>query len=186
MACRHRFAYRWAVLSTLRFFGIVNAAIWLGAAVFLTFVAGPAIFSPAMLEVLPRYHAGRVAQILLGRYFILQHICGAVAVLHLVAEWLYAGRNPRRFGLWLLVVLVGLGLLGGFWLQPKMKDLHTVKYAANATPVQREAAGKSFGLWHGISQTMNLLMLGGVLVYFWRTVNASVPTRIGRNARLPN
>ena len=172
------------MLSALRFVGIVNAAIWLGSAVFLTFVVGPAVFSPTMLELLSRYHAGRVAQILLGRYFILQHVCGALAVLHLVADWLYAGRNPRRFGLWLLAILVGLGLVGGFWFQPKMKELSTIKYAPTATPAQQEAAGKSFGMWHGVSQAMNLVMLGGVLVYFWRLVKTEVPAKFGRTSRL--
>lgn len=174
------------MLSVLRFAGIVNAAIWLGAAVFLTFVAGPALFSTEVLELLPRYHAGRVAQVLLGRYFIFQQVCGGLAVLHLLAEWLYAGRNPRRFGLSLLAVLVGLGLAGGLGLQPRMKQLHSVKYAASATPVQRAAAGKSFRLWHGVSQATNLLLLGGVLLYFWRTVNAAIPTRIGGNLRRAN
>jgi Domain of unknown function (DUF4149) len=160
------------VLALLRFVGLVNAAVWLGAAVFLTFAAGPAMFSPEMADLLPRYHAGRVAQILLGRYFIFQYVCGGLAVLHLVAERIYAGRSPGRFGVLLLSLLVALGLAGGIWLQPKMRYLHAVKYAPNTTPAQKEAAAKSFGVWHGVSQSANLLMLGGVLVYFWRTANA--------------
>ncbi len=172
------------MLSALRFVGIVNAAIWLGSAVFLTFVVGPAVFSPTMLELLSRYHAGRVAQILLGRYFILLHLCSAIAVMHLVADWLYAGRNPRRFGLWLLAILVGLGLVGGFWFQPKLKELSNIRYATTSTPAQQEAATKSFGMWHGISQVVNVMMLGGVLVYFWRLVNTEVPAKFGRTPRL--
>ena len=167
----------------LRFVGLVNAAVWLGSAVFLTFAAGPAVFSPQMAEVLPRYHAGRVAQILLSRYFILQYVCSGIAVLHLLAEWLYAGRKPGRFDVTLVSVLLGCALLGGIWLQPKMKQLHVVKYATNTSLVQKEAATRSFGLWHGVSQSFNLVLLGGILAYFWRKTNDATLPRPLRSPR---
>ena len=169
--------------AVLRFVGIVNAAVWFGAAIFLTFAAGPAFFSAEMLDLLPRYHAGRAAQIVLARYFILQQVCGGIAVAHLLLEWLYAGRQPGRFGLWLLSLMVAVGLAGGLWLQPKLKHLHAVKYAPDTTTAQKAEAGKAFGAWHGVSQTANLLLTAGVLLYFWRTVNASAVPRLAKIAR---
>jgi len=35
----------------------------------------------------------------------------------------------------------------------------------------RLVAGQSFRIWHGVSQTANLLLLAGVLGYFWRVLN---------------
>jgi len=161
------------MLGLLRFIGTVNAAIWLGAAIFLTFAAGPAFFSGEMLQVMPRYHAGRAAQIVLERYFNLQLVCSLIAVAHLAAEWFYAGRAPARVQRLLLGGIVGLTLLGGWWMQPKLKSLHAIMYAPNTTEVQKAAAKRRFGMWHGVSQTANLLLTAGALVYFWQTTNAT-------------
>ena len=159
---------------------MVNAAIWFGAAIFFTLGIGPAIFSNEMRQVFGEnafpYYSGAVALVLLKRYFILQYICGAVAWLHLFGEWLYLGRLPTRFALGLLIVLVGLGLLGGVWLQPKMKNLRQTMYFG-ASPAQREAARHAFGAWHGASMAGNLVIIAGLLVYLLRV---SRPGEVGR------
>ncbi len=153
----------------LRFIGILCAAIWLGGSVFFTFVAGQVPFSPDMKELLgPGYYpyfSGAIAQIGIARFFSFQLVCGLVALAHLGAEWLYLERRNRRFLVWLLAVMLAMTLLGDHWLRPKMQKLHRAKYAQNYTPAQREAAARSFGLWHGISMTVNLFMLGGLVVY---------------------
>jgi hypothetical protein len=56
-------------------------------------------------------------------------------------------------------------LVADYWLQPKMRSLHKLKYAQNYSSVQRDAAARSFGMWHGIAMTVNLFMLGGLVVY---------------------
>ena len=74
-----------------------------------------------------------------------------------------------------------LSLLGGIWLQPKLKDLQQVKYAEHyrraATPQQREAAMKSFSTWHGVSQAMNLLMMLSLWVYLSRVIHTGEAPR---------
>lgn len=152
----------------------MNAAIWLGATLFFTFGAGPAFFSPEMRDLLREnypYFSGGVAQIVIARYFHWQLVCALIAVAHLLAEWLYLGRNPPRFTAALLGGILCLGLLGGFWVQPKLKSLHRVKYSPATTPAQRLQATASFRGWHGASQAMNLIVLIGVVVYCWRTTN---------------
>lgn len=169
------------MIGFLRFVGLMNAAVWFGASVFFTFGAGTAPFSEAMKQTLgPKnfpYFSGAIALIFIARYFQLQVICGLVALAHLLAEWLYLGRSPRRPWVVLVVALAALGLLGAFELQPKMKKLHDIKYGLNSTPQQREAASHTFGIWHGFSQALNLLMLCGLAFYLWRMANPPDPAR---------
>jgi hypothetical protein len=158
----------------LRFIGIMNAAVWLGGTVFFTFVAGQVPFSPEMKALLGRlgaepgaYLGGMIAQIGVARFFTFQLICCIIALLHLVAEWLYQERRSRNFLLGLLGAMLLLTLAGDFWLRPRMERLFKVKYATNYPAEQRQAAARSFGLWHGASMTMNLFMLGGLVIYTW-------------------
>jgi len=168
------------VLGFLRFIGILNAAIWLGGAVFFTLGAGQVPFSGSMKELLQSnypYYSGAIAQLLVSKYFALHILCGAVALAHLAAEWLYLGRPARRSTLILLIALFAFGLLGGVWLQPKMNRLHRHKYASNLPQEVQEKAVKSFRVWHAASQVMNLFVLGGLGVYVWRANNPPDPTR---------
>lgn len=166
------------MIGFLRFIGVINAAIWLGGSVFFTFGAGPAFFSPDMAAALRlegdgfRSYAGAIAQVVLSRYFHFHLACAVIAWLHLLAEWLYLGRPSRRFSFTLLTVLFAITLVGGNALQPKLKALHETQYS-NAPVSQRQAAKKSFALWHGVSQVLNLIMIGGLVVCVWRTANPS-------------
>ena len=163
------------MIAFLRFVGVTNAAIWFGATFFFTFVAGSAFFSPEMTQFIPAPYNGLAAQVVIGRLFGLHHLCGVLALLHLTAEWLYAGRLLHRATLALLIGLVGLNLYGGLVLQPRLKDLHRVKYAPKSPPADREAARQSFSAWHRLSMLANLFVLGGVLAYLWQVVNTAPP-----------
>jgi Domain of unknown function (DUF4149) len=169
------------VIGFLRFVGILNAAVWFGGAVFFTFWSGRAPFSPEMKALLgPQnypYFSGAIAQILIARYFNLQFTCSIIAILHLLAEWLYLGRFPQNARLALLLGLCLAVLAGGYWLQPRMKALHAIKYAQNQPLPVRESASRSFGAWHGVSMGVNLLVVAGLAVYLWRVANSSDETR---------
>ena len=162
-------AYGDGMTGFLRFIGILNAAIWLGGSVFFTLAAGQIPFSPEMKELLGPVHSpylvGAMAQLGVARFFSFQLVCAIVALAHLGAEWLYQERRNRKPLLWLLATMLAVTLLGDYWLQPRMHILFRGKYAVNYTPSQRDAAARSFGLWHGISMTVNLFMLGGLVVY---------------------
>jgi len=167
----------------LRFVGIMNAAIWLGGAVYFSFVAGRMPFSSEMADLLKGsfpYYSGAIAQIGVSRYFGFHLFCGIIALIHLVAEWLYQDRRNRKSLLWLVGIILGLTLLGGYWLQPKMEKLHRIKYARNYSQPARDAAAKSFKRWHALSMTMNLFMLGGLVVY---TMQMTRPPEIARFVR---
>jgi hypothetical protein len=156
------------VIGFLRILGVANAAVWFGAAIFFTFAVGPAFFSDRMLNLLGRPHAGAAAQLVLERYFLLHQICGGVALVHVVAEWLYMGKPLQRLTLWLLIGIYSLGLIGGYGLQPKLQGLHRTIYGPGATTEQRQQARRSFNTFHGLSQFLNLVVMAGVALYLWR------------------
>jgi hypothetical protein len=165
------------VVAFLRFVGILNAAVWFGAAVFFTLGAGPAFFSDEMIQLIGKPRAGVAAQLVLSRYFTLQHWCAGIALAHLMVEWLYTGRPWQKSTLGLLLGLLALGLAGGYGLQPRMKELHLRMYAVQLTPAQREEAKKAFGPLHGAAQLMNLVVMGGILVYLWQITSSASSSR---------
>jgi glycerol-3-phosphate acyltransferase PlsY len=181
-------SYLFLVIGFLRFLGILNVGVWLGGAVFFTFGAALAIFSQETQNLLgPKnysYFSGAIAQIVVARYFRLQMVCCVIALLHVLAEWLYCGKTPRKMRVSLLIGLVTISLFGDFGLQPILKKLREVKYSATATAAQREAASRSFGAWHGISQAVNLLMLAGLTLYLWRLTNPPEEPRFLNAAKI--
>jgi hypothetical protein len=163
----------------IRFVGLVNIAVWFGAAVFFTVAAGPAFFSAEMLGFLPKPYAGRAAEVIIERYLLLQQWCGAIALLHVLVEYLYSGRQTERWSLGLLSALFVLALMGSYWLQPHMHELQRTMYATTSTVVQQAAARSRFGLLHGASSVVNLLMICGLLYYLWKLTRAVQPLRFG-------
>ena len=167
-----------SVIAFLRFIGILNASVWFGASLFFTFGIAPAFFTPEMKNLLGDIYAGLVAQSVLERYFILHYCCGAVAIMHQLAEWVYLGKALHRLTFGLLMAIMALSLMGGLWLQPKLKELNLTSYGMNQNyrPVsipdaQRLEAYRSFRTLHGVSMIMNLVYLVGIGVYFWRVAH---------------
>lgn len=174
----------------LRFMGIMIAAIWLGGSVFFTFVAGQVPFSAETRDLLAKhapatasYLVGAIAQIGVARCFTFQLACCSFALVHLAAEWLYQERRGRQMLLWLLAAMLGLTLAGDFVLRPKMEQWHEIKYRNYPQP-EREAATRSFRLWHGVTMTINLFMLGGMAVYMWHMSRPPEPARFVRPGQI--
>jgi hypothetical protein len=172
LALKPELGFMGPVAGILRFVGLLNAAVWLGSMIFFTVVVGPAFFSQTMIEILTKPYAGRAAQVLIERYFILQNWCAGIAIAHLIADWLYTGRPFQKWLVLLLMTLFTIGLLGGYVLEPKMKELHLKMYAVQSPPQVRQSATRSFGILHGVSSCANLLVIGGVLVYFWSVASS--------------
>jgi len=173
----------------LRFVGIVNAAIWFGASIFFAVGILPGVFSQEVHRLLNesganRYYSGGVAQILFQRFFALQCLCGAVALIHLFAEKIYLGRNLSRLGTTLVIVLFCFGLIGNFGLLPHMKALRQTSYFG-ATTEQREQARRWFGIWHGLSEAANLFIMAGLLVHLIRVARPPETARYGTFYQIP-
>ncbi len=161
--------------TAIRFIGILNAALWFGSVVFFTVVGGPAFFSPEMESILPRPYAARAVEVVLARFYSLQMLCAFVALMHLAVEYFHCGRAPSRWSVGLLTALLAFNLISGFGLQPKMHRLQAVRYLPSSTEVQRAEAIRSFAVWHGVAQTLNLLVLVGLGIHLW-TVTRPITT----------
>jgi hypothetical protein len=173
------------VIGVLRFIGVTNAAIWLGAAVFFTFGAAPVFFTEEIRRLLNGpFWPGVIAQMAVERYFHLQYVCSVIALIHQAAEWLYLGRTLRKVTLALLCALMFFSFVGGLWLVPNLKRLYLVKNGvterfqpAAFSPDQRARAARQFGTWHGLARVLDLFVLGGLVVYLWRVTHPEDSTR---------
>lgn len=163
---------------------MLNAAIWLGATIFCSTAVLAALNSRDMVNLVGAKYfvqvSGALTQIIFARLFHLQIVCALLAWLHLLGEWLYLGRQPRRWRVGLLTVLFAMSLMGGLWLGPKLKRLHHAQHALNTRAEDSDGAGRSFRWWNGAFQIVNVLMIGGVTLYFWRVTQADDSPRFVR------
>ena len=160
----------------------MNVVVWFGGSLFFTLAVAPTFFTPEMERIFTKAYAGLIAQKVLERFFLLQFWCGAIAIVHQLAEWIYLGRVLPRLSLYILGGVVCVGLVGGFWIQPKLKRLHQTMYSEeiyrrSLPQLERERATRSFRIWHGLSQGVNVLALIGLGYYTWRLLNPPDPTR---------
>lgn len=164
--------------------GMLNAAIWLGATIFCSTAVLAALNSRDMVNLVgAKYFAqvsGAMTQIIFARLFHLQTACALLAGFHLLGEWLYLGRRSQPWRVRLLTVLFALNLMGGLWLGPKLTRLHRAQHALNVRAEDRDLAGRSFRWWNGGFQSVNGLMIGGVIVYFWRVTQPDDSPRFVR------
>jgi len=166
------------LIGLLRFVGLLNAAVWFGAAFFFVFFAEPATTGSEAIKNLlgPAsypYFSVAISQIVASRFFALFLVCAVLAMLHMFAEWLYFGKSPQR--LWLILVLALFlgGLLQNYAIQPKLKSLLLLQYARNSLPELREPAARSYRVWHIVYNGLNVILVGSLAIYLWRVANPS-------------
>ena len=176
-------AYLCAVIGFLRFIGFMNAAVWLGTAIFFTFGAEPACFSADMRGVLgitgESYYPWAIAGVVMTRYYHVMLACSIVSLLHFLAEWMYMGRPSRRFSFGLLAALFVLLIICCNAIEPSMNRLNRKHYTA-AQVDDRESAGKSFRVLHLTTRILNVFMIGGLAFYAWRMGSPSDTLRFVR------
>jgi acyl phosphate:glycerol-3-phosphate acyltransferase len=132
--------------------------------------------------------AGRVVGAVFPSYFLMQILCGVVALIPALTWWRTCVTDrANRWRCYLL--LAGLTLaLAGAWLEQKVHDLqgrrHTAveSYLKSQTPTEAtikdmQAARKWFGMWHGISVLVNYAAILAVVGAMFLTV--SLPSTSG-------
>ena len=160
----------------LRLIGLLNIAVWFGAVTFFTVGVVPALFSSEVKAILQQGYdvlSGRLAMVVVSRYFLLHYWCASIALLHQLAERFYLGKPLQRLTFGILIGLCALSLAGGLWLQPNLRKLHEIEYGRNGlySAEQKERARQRFHTWHGVSIGINFLVLAGLGVYLWRLAN---------------
>jgi Domain of unknown function (DUF4149) len=172
------------VIVVLRFIGVMNAAVWFGAAVFYTFGVVPAFLSPEMKRLLSGdLYSGAAAHIVTHGYWAVYYWCGGVAIFHQLAEWVYLSRPLKSLLTYLLGTIFIIGLVSGLFIQPRLEKLHAQKYARPATGTsaanadQLASAEKSYSTWRTTTQVLNFLALAGLAVFTWQTIYSGNGTR---------
>lgn len=169
------------VIGFLRVLGLMNAAVWLGSAVFFVIGAEPATGSQQMTELIGTrnfpFFSVAIEQIISARFLRIYLLCAAVAVVHLGAEWLYLGRYPKRRWLGIVVALCFLGLIQAMIVGPALRKSHHVNFRQNVTTQERESAAKSYRSWHRVSASLNWVMVFGLGFHLWRVATPSASTR---------
>jgi len=162
----------------------MNAAVWLGTAIFFTFGVEPACFSADMRATLgvsgPSYYPAAISGIVMSHYYHITLACGVIAVLHFLAEWVYMGRPRRKFAFGLVVALFVLTLIGSNAVQPALVRLNRTHYTPKAQPAERESAGKTFRVVSVASIALNILTIAGLVVYVSRVSSPSETLRFVR------
>jgi hypothetical protein len=157
--------------------------VWLGAAIFFTFGADPASFSADMRTALgtppASYFPGAISGVIMSRYYTITLACGVIALLHFFAEWFYMGRPRRKFSFGLVAALFVLTLIGRNAIQPSLVRLNRKHYTA-VQQAEREPAGKNFRILRVTQIVLNVLIMGGLVVYVSRVSSPSDAVRFNR------
>jgi hypothetical protein len=159
-------------MGLLRFAGMLNVAIWLGAAVFCVTALPAALNSREVVGLVGERYAelisGSLSQIIITRLYYLQIVCAIFAGIHVLAERLYSGRVPRRIWLVWLALLAAASVVISAWALPQVNRWQRQQYSSQVTPEDRSLAQQRYRLWHGLLQFLNAGMIVGISVYFWR------------------
>ncbi|MGV3754039.1 MAG: hypothetical protein ACO1QS_01500 [Verrucomicrobiota bacterium] len=164
------------MIAFLRFIGLMNAAVWLGAVVVYAALISPALVSSEMLDVFggarnpmaPAYR-GLAVEIVAGKFYWVHFICSGVAAFHLLVEWLFTGKATRTLMLYLAMTIIVLGLANGLLLHHKMKELHRIRYGRTVPAPQKDKAANMFQTLQTATDVMHWIMVAGLVVYLWKT-----------------
>tara|TARA_Y100000588_G_scaffold191578_1_gene205543 strand:+ start:249 stop:833 length:585 start_codon:yes stop_codon:yes gene_type:complete len=170
----------------LRGLSLLNAGVWLGAAVFM-FVVALTIFTDAGVDRLlgARPEKGLAGQIFFHRFYLLQYICAGTAALLLFLEWKIGKLAFPKWRFFTLLLISGLVLGGGLWLSPKLAGLLKEKYpshfqpSAMATPQRGQLlenakrAEAEHARWHRVSEGSYAATMLLLLIYFTATARQS-------------
>jgi acyl-phosphate glycerol 3-phosphate acyltransferase len=173
---------------------VLALGLWFGSAVFFSLVTAPIVFAtfarvadeptdkrPAWLAPsFNKENANQLSGMVVGPifpwYFLLQGVCGLVAVVT-AASWRWSGLGGRldriRFG---ILALALAAVLVGWPLELKVSALSAARYATDPTTAAEARA--VFGQWHGFSLLLNFVTLG--LVTAGMALAARLPVSLSR------
>jgi hypothetical protein len=161
----------------------MNAAVWFGATLFYLVAARPLFFSERFLSLIPQPHAGAGLHLLMENFYRLYSWCAAVALGHLVVECLYAGKAVRKWVVSLLVILFCYGLIGAFWIQPRLQALHLQRHGIYSLAEQQEQARRSYRMLSGFNQFLQVVTTCGLVIYVWQLTSPGIVPRFAATTK---
>jgi acyl-phosphate glycerol 3-phosphate acyltransferase len=174
---------------------VLALGTWCGAALFFNFLAAPAIFE-SFKEVVKTAPSDRTAHLplapsateeqksqlgsalagaavgpLFPRFFAMEAVCGAVALITALRWW----REPGRVQRWrVLIIALALALVVVSWpISEKVSALRIERFTS-------ETAREAFGLWHSVSLLLSLVT--AVMAFVSLALAARMPAEQGRQA----
>jgi hypothetical protein len=163
-------------------------ASWFGCSIWVSFIAGIVMF-----KNLPRHTFGRLQSKLFPAYFIFSALCIGISLASVyILQWDDDGGDGT--GWTPLLIILATILLNLFYLEPQTTSImfqrHVVerklgtgqeigllqsKDPSIANNVELKQLSKRFGMYHGMSTTLNLIALG-FGCYWMNTIIVRLPT----------
>lgn len=148
----------------LRFFYLLSLIFWLGSIFFFSFIAARSAF-----KILPREIAGDLVADIFPKYYLVAYICGAVALLTTIINWV-AGYTTSgvvyTLRIALLFVMLGLSVYAGTIITPNAHEVRMeMRTLSNDVPRYNEVQ-RNFRSLHKRSAIINsvIFLLGFVIV----------------------
>lgn len=161
------------MISFLRFVGVMNAAVWLGASLYHLLAVGPFFSTAAARWVLGEPQATGAGLMLWHRLYTLQYLCVGVAWAHLLTEWVYLGRGPSRFQGWMLSLMLTLTLAGDLELRHGVEPAHWTRLNAKANAEEKARAQRNYPLWSALWMSTQAGLTLAVILFSSRTLMAT-------------
>lgn len=153
--------------STLKLILTLLIGFWLSASVFFSFVSAPALFQLAKKGTITREQAGDIAGAMLKRYFISGFLILLAAAV--ISGALAYGMSLPRYARSTIILAIAV-LITAFSLFVWTPHVHKVREERRANPSSE--MDKRFGIAHGVSSGLNLLVIIGTA---WAFVIAARP-----------
>mgnify|MGYP000323124357 CR=1 FL=1 len=144
----------------LQFIYLLSLSLWIGALIFFSFIAAPAIF-----KTLPHETAGDVVGNIFPKYYQLGCLCAVLSLgsLALLSAQSNAWHEVR---IMVLAFMTLITFYSAFVIGPKVRQLKTTLRAMKNQPAYAEKS-KRFSRLHGFSMVLNLLVLiAGIVLLF--------------------
>lgn len=139
-------------------------ALWVGGISIFTFIVTPVIF-----RSFGRDMAGEVVGKLFPAYFLYTLILSVLALILFLASRLSLGKSALTWSILLLALAITINIFVSFKLHPEIKKIKQEIHSFEA--VQDSPLRKRFGQLHGVSATLNLVLLAdGVALLIISTV----------------
>lgn len=148
----------------LRFLYLLSLIFWLGSIFFFSFIAARSAF-----KILPREMAGDLVADIFPKYYLVAYVCGAVALLTTVINWV-AGYTTSGVAyalrIALLFIMLGLSVYAGTIITPNAHELRMELRSLSRDVPGYNLVQRNFRSLHKRSAIINsvIFLLGFVIV----------------------